>query len=350
MRHAGSMTTARSVTAMTILLAAALGLAGCSGTPTAESGMSTGRSSAPAVAPSEQISTNAYGTKDASAIQPSPEVAPTAGSGDVAAPGQTKLVIVNKTLRIETDDVNAALDKIRSLARRDGGDIANMQVSTSNDQPIYRPMAEGTDPSGSTDSGPLRAYVTVRVPSKTYQAFVADAVKLGRVLSQSESADDVTQQHVDMQARLDNLRAEQVRLRQMFAKARNVSEMLEVERELARVQGEVESLKAQIDYLERQAAMATVTIELAEPKPLVRPAGIDWGVGTAVTDSIRAFVGTLNVLIVMLGPAIAVLLFVVLPVWLVVRAIVRTVKRRKARSDAAAEAEAADGIIAERVE
>jgi hypothetical protein len=255
--------------------------------------------------------------------------------GEVAKAGQTKLVVVNKTLRLETADVNAALAKLRLLARKAGGDIANMQVSTSSDQPIYRPMpADSSGQAPDSSSNPLQAFVTVRVPAATYAGFVDDAAKLGRVLFQSESTDDVTQQHVDMKARLANLKAEQARLRQLFARARTVKEMLEVEQELSRVQGEVESLQAQIDYLERQAAMATVTIELAEPKPIVRPAGIDWGVGSALTDSIRAFVDTLNVLIVMLGPALAILIFVALPVFLVVRAIVRRSRRRTAAAAA----------------
>lgn len=322
--------TARIGAALAILLAGSLVLAGCGAGST-----QSGRESAGSVAVQPGVAT--------------PDQAPPAGgttsqdslavpgkSSDVAAPGQTKLVVVNKTLRLETADVQAALSKISDLAKKAGGDIANMQVSTSNDQPIYRPMPADQTGASTAQGGPLQAYVTVRVPAKTYAEFVDAASKLGRVLFQSESSDDVTQQHVDMQARLGNLQAEVARLREMFAKARNVREMLDVEQELARVQGEVESLQAQIKYLERQAAMATVTIELAEPKPIVRPAGTDWGVGTALTDSIRAFVNTLNVLIVILGPVLALLVFVALPVVLVVWLIVRSARRRSLRRAAAA--------------
>ena len=47
--------------------------------------------------------------------------------------------------------------------------------------------------------------------------------------------------------------------------------MLAIERELARVRGDIESMTAQLTTMERQAAMATLTIELVEPKPIVRP-------------------------------------------------------------------------------
>jgi Flp pilus assembly protein TadB len=176
----------------------------------------------------------------------------------------------------------------------------------------------------------------IRVPATKYQAFIDEAAKLGKVLIQTENTDDVTQQHIDLKARLDNLRAQETRLREFFAKAKTVSEMLQIENELSRVRGEIESMAAQVAYLERQAAMATVTIELAEPKPLVRPGGVDWGVGTAFTSSVRAFVGTLNVLIVMLGPILAIGLFIVLPAYLIGRFVWRVVRKRRAARTATA--------------
>ena len=288
----------------------------------------------------------------------SPVVAPTPGatgsgvSGELSAPSASpskdsansafvpatqKLVVVNKTLRIETADVQAAITKIRDLTTRDGGDITSMQVATSVDQPVY-PLAGDTNAgSGSSSAVPLRAFVTVRVPAGTYQAFIAEAAKLGTVQYQSESSDDVTQQHVDMQARIDNLKAEQTRLRQMFAKASRVSDMLAIEQELSRVQGDIESMQAQITYLERQAAMATVTLELTEPTPLISPAaGTDWGVGKAFTAAVRAFVSTMNDLIVMLGPVVALLVFVGLPAWLIVWVVRRLLRRRGPRATATA--------------
>jgi hypothetical protein len=290
---------------------------------------------------SDQGTTTAGST---AVVAPTPGAASSGASGEMSVPSATpskgdansvsvptvqKLVVVNKTLRIETADVQAALTKIRDLTTRDGGDITSMQVSTSVDQPVY-PLATDTNSTtgSSSSSVPLRASVTVRVPAGTYQAFIADAAKLGTVLYQSESSDDVTQQHVDMQARIDNLKAEQTRLRQMFAKASKVADMLAIEQELTRVQGDIESMQAQLTYLERQAAMATVTLELTEPTPLISPAGgTDWGIAKAFTDAVRAFVSTMNDLIVMLGPVLALLVFVGLPVWLIVW-IVRRVMRR----------------------
>jgi hypothetical protein len=314
----------------------ALTLSSCSTPPSAStsSGRSGVVSGAPAIAPlpSPNLSVQKDGSvSSGSAPSPSQETASTS----------IRLIVVNKTLRIETSDVDAALAKVRDLAARDGGDITDLQVATKSGDTISPPpvpLSSGGQVQPASVGGPLRAYVTVRVPSRTYQAFVAEAAKLGRVLFQSESAQDVTQQHVDLTARLANLKAEEARLRQMFAKATNVRDALLVEQELSRVQGDIESLQGQIDYLARQAAMATVTIELAEPTPIVSSGGTDWGVGTAFTDAIRAFVATMNGLIVILGPVLALLVFVGLPIALIVWLVVKMLGRRRAK--AAAETDA----------
>lgn len=321
-------TTKLACVAMAVALVAVLG--GCSLPVTRQSseGTTTIGAPSPQVAPGAPSDGGALsGTANSYGGAPAADAAK-GGAGTTAAPVE-KLIVVNKTLRIETKDVDGTITKIRDLTARDGADITNMQVATAVDQPIYPMPLDSPASSSSGQSVPLRAFVTIRVPSSKYAAFVADAAKLGRVLFQSESTDDVTQQHVDMQARLGNLQAEQARLRQLFAKAKNVSDMLAIEQELTRVQGDIESMQAQIAYLERQAAMATVTIELTEPVAIGSPAGIDWGVSTALTDAVRAFVRTMNGLIVLLGPVLAILVFVGLPVWLIVWLVRRAIRSHK---------------------
>jgi hypothetical protein len=319
--------------AVTVVVALSMLVGACARSTTASSGASTGLvvPTPGATGATGAGSGSAAGSVDlqsGTAVSAAPS---NTGADASAVPAQQSLVIVDKTLRIETGDVQATLARIRDLTTRAGGDVASLEVSTASGQPVYPVPLNGASGSDSgASSTPLSAYVTVRVPASAYQAFVASATVLGRVLYQSESAQDVTQQHVDLKARLDNLKAEEARLRQFFAKAKTVSDMLAIEQELSRVQGDIESMQAQVTYLEDQAAMATVTIELTEPQAIVSPAGIDWGTKNTLTDSVRAFVDTLNGLIVVLGPVLAVLVFVGLPVWLVVWVIRRAMHRRRA--------------------
>lgn len=234
-----------------------------------------------------------------------------------------RLIVRDKTLRLRVENAETAVKEARKLATSFGGTIESVQLA-SDAGPIYRMTPEG---SPTSDGSPLGGFVTVRVPVARFDAFVKEATGLGRVLSEAESAEDVTQQHVDLTARLKNLKAEATRLRALFAKAETVTDMLKVEAELSRVQGEIESMQAQVTFLERRAAMATVTLELVEPEPIVRPSGTDWGFGEALRESLRAFVGSVNGLVVFAGWVAPFAILAVLAA-LAVRSIVRRRRRR----------------------
>ncbi|MEO7589313.1 MAG: DUF4349 domain-containing protein, partial [Arachnia sp.] len=184
--------------------------------------------------------------------------------------GGDRLIIRTKTLRLEVASTNDAMDKIRDLTRTHSGTVSDLQMATDSEEWVYRNVENG-------DGAALRGWVTVRVPTDGYEDFIAAVAGLGVVKFQSEATSDVTQEHLDLSARLENLRAQEVRLRAFFDAAKNVEDMLAVEKELGRVRGDIESLDAQVTYLERQAAMATVTVELTEPRAVVRPGGESWG-------------------------------------------------------------------------
>jgi len=254
-------------------------------------------------------------------------------SSDVAVDATDRLIIRNKTMRLEVDAVEDAISAIESLAADHDAIITAMQVATDDETPVYRYYDE-TSYSG---SDALRGYVTVRVPATEYDAFLSGVTGIGTVLYQSENADDVTQQHVDLSARLANLRAEEERLREFFDAATKVDDMLAIEQELSRVRGEIESLDAQVKYLERQAAMATVTIDLTEPQPLVSPSGDDWGFGQAITDGFRGAAAVIRVAISLLIAAA--------PIWVLLVAgffIGRAIYRRHVERQAAESASQTD--------
>jgi len=273
----------------------------------------------------EGISSDAAVERDMASSQ---EIAPVpeGGTGEDASkvPAEDRLVIRSVGLRIEVDDVEESVDRIRSLTSSVGGTVQSLQVSTDIDTPLYRYDAQGT----LADGAPLAAYMTVRVPAEDLDAFVADASELGRVLRESSGEDDVTQEHIDLGARLSNLQAQEQRLREFFDAATDVEDMLAIEQEITRVRSEIESLQAQIAYLERQAARATVTIELTEPTQVVSPDGESWGFVEAIARGIR---GAARVLTFAISFLIA-----TSPLWVlgivaffVIRAVLR---KRRARS------------------
>jgi len=257
-----------------------------------------------------------------------------AGTGETGVPVDgERLVIVTRVLQLEVEKTADAIDAIRDLAARGGGTITDLQISTQTDEWIYRYDEYGTV-RGSGDA--LKGWVTVRVPVAVVERFVTDVAALGAITYQSEGSTDVTQEHVDLSARLANLRAEEARLREFFDSAKSVEDMLAIEAELSRVRGEIESLDAQVTYLERQAALATVTIELTEERPVVRPTGDTWGFREAIT---RGFQGAADIL-----TFVTTLIIASAPLWIlavVVLLIVFGIRRskRKAQSDDEADKE-----------
>lgn len=109
----------------------------------------------------------------------------------------------------------------------------------------------------------LRA--TLRVPGPALDATLAQLKRLGRVTIESRDAEDVTQQSADLDARLTNSRTSEKRLNDILAnRTGDVTDVLNVEREIARVRGDIEQMEAARRTLDRRITYATIQLEMAE--------------------------------------------------------------------------------------
>lgn len=114
--------------------------------------------------------------------------------------------------------------------------------------------------------------VVVRVPAPRLDEFLARLRAFGTVVTQAIKGTDVTEEYVDLEIRLRNHEKTLERLRELLAKAKEVKEILEVEKELARVTIEIERIKGRMKYLSDQAALATVTVHFLSTRSAVQPA------------------------------------------------------------------------------
>jgi hypothetical protein len=110
-------------------------------------------------------------------------------------------------------------------------------------------------------------YVVVRVPSERFSGMLSFARDRGTVLNEETQTEDVTDELVDLEARLENLEQRRDRLRSFYDRANSTGELLRIEEELSAVQSEIERLEAKRRSLERQVSYATLRVELAEPTP-----------------------------------------------------------------------------------
>jgi len=201
-------------------------------------------------------------------------------------PSQERLIIYNAHISVETDDITDRLAKIRALADRYGGYVASSSRSSYGMQ--------------------SRAEIAIRVPKDKFHAAVQEIETYGKVLDEGTTSEDITQQFVDLKARLGNLQRQEERFREILAVAKTVEEILKVESELARVRGEIESLQGQINYLEGNVAMSLISVMLTEPAPPFTPPGMNWGevLETAIVGLFTVARGMIIIVISMLPLAV----------------------------------------------
>jgi hypothetical protein len=106
---------------------------------------------------------------------------------------------------------------------------------------------------------------SLRIPAPELAAAITDLKTLGRVENESQSGEEVTQEHADLVARLKNSRETEQRLRSILQeRTGKVGEVLEVEQEIARVRGDIERMEAEQKALEHRVDFSTVDLQLTE--------------------------------------------------------------------------------------
>ena len=149
---------------------------------------------------------------------------------------------------------------------------------------------ESTDQSGSAKEGSRWVSYTVRVPAVKYTAFLEQAGQAGSVLNLNESAQDITLEYVDVQARLESLESKKARLEALADKAETTADLLEIENQLTEVQYQLESYTRQMKVMDNQVDYCTVDISLREVATLT-PTGVSFGerIADAFTGGWTAF-------------------------------------------------------------
>ncbi len=287
-------------------------------------GCGSGSATTTAVFSADTIAAGATATTAAGSADQAPAVEASGGPGQpglsVAAASLGRKVISNASLFVEVaaDKFQLAFDQARNLADQYGGYIVSSDATASDEAGVMR---NGT--------------VVIRVPSQSFEQALASASKLGDVKSLKIESQDVTEEYVDLEARLANAQTQEKALISLMGKAKTVDEVLQVQQVLTQTQQEIEQLKGRIKFLDEHSSYSTISIGLYEPGAETKTDS-GWGFVTALKDALHAFVGSVNDIVVSLGGALPVLALLALLAWIAYRIAYPIIRRSRQRRDAEA--------------
>lgn len=212
-----------------------------------------------------------------------PPPIPEEGSGDLTKYGEVgPRIIKTGAVSMDVKNTEETLVAVSDLATNYGG-----FVQSSNTWLNYNDTLSGS--------------VTLRVKSEHFEAAMEAIKQLATVLrSESVSGQDVTEEFIDLTARLETLRAEEAQYLEVLKQAKTVEDILKVNDYLAGVRSDIESAEGRLQYLENRTSFSTITVDVTEEASVVAPTR-DWKPIVVIKQAINQLVvagqGFVNLLI-----------------------------------------------------
>ena len=296
------------------LLAAALGtgvlLAGCSADSSDNAASSGSAADAPQVGEAAPAPAQDQAGKGADTAAQAPDLRV-----------EQRSIIYRGTVSVRVENVEAAAGKATGIATTAGGFVSGDNRSSG--------------------SGADTATMELRVPADKFGAVVDQLGKLGTEEGRQISTEDVTEQTIDLDARITVQQARVDSGRKLLAQAKSLNDLVMLEREVATRESDLASLQAKKRHLADLTALSTISVTLLDPEAEAvtgdGPPGFLGGLG-AGWDALLA---SLRVLLTVLGAVLPWLLAFGLPVWGIVYAVRRYNRSRRAARPAPAQPPAA---------
>ncbi|MBV6397277.1 MAG: hypothetical protein HFACDABA_02887 [Anaerolineales bacterium] len=236
-----------------------------------------------------------------------------------------RMVIKNAEIKLLVKDSDIAMDGVTQLV----GDVQGYIVSSQ----IWFVDYGGANYKYAT--------ITIGIPADQFEAVLRRLRNMSiRVLNETASGQDVTDQYVDLQAQLVNLEATRDRIKTFLDDAKSVDEALRINQQLSEIEAQIEQVKGQMNYLADRSAFSTITIQIEPdlppatptPSPTPRPTAtpVPWKPGETLQQSTQtltsAYQGIVDFLIWFFVVLVPILLPPALIIWFVVRLLRRKPK------------------------
>ncbi|MBW1658008.1 DUF4349 domain-containing protein [Flavobacterium quisquiliarum] len=213
-------------------------------------------------------------------------------------------IIKEATLKFETDNLENSFSQIQKA-------VSNSKARIIND-------SEGKD------FATLFRNLTIKVPSQNFDRFINDVSKgVSYFEVKNISAQDVTEQFIDLTSRLKTKKKLEERYLEILKKANKVSEILEIEEQISTIREEIEAKEGQLKYLESRVSESTITIEFY--KTIAEKEGVKISYGSKIWNAVKSGFYTLSDLLLSLLSAWPFVILIVVFAYF----IRRRLKRRK---------------------
>ncbi|HYF40283.1 MAG TPA: DUF4349 domain-containing protein [Gemmatimonadales bacterium] len=195
----------------------------------------------------------------------------------------SRIIIRTGQASIEVDSLESAMAELRRAVLKVGGFVADASVQSGRNQ--------------------IRsATLELKVPSLRFDELTETLGPIGRLQHVNVGAEDVSEEFVDLTARVANGRRLEDRLVELLrTRTGKLQDVLTVERELARVREEIERMEGRLRFLKTSAELSTLSVNLYEPAPLVASQPGYNPIAEAFKTAWRNFVGVIAGVIASLG-------------------------------------------------
>jgi hypothetical protein len=258
-----------------------------------EAKMAAPEASAPLIAPEQDTPEE---------VPPSP--------GKPAAPPAERKIVRNATIRFRVSSQIESGKRIVALVKQFNGLITNEEQTR--------------------ESGNLQTAMTVRIPANRLDAFLELLLKESVYTdSKSVTAEDVTKQFVDTEARIRSQKATEEKYLQLLKQARNVQEVLAVEEQLRQMREEIEVRETELRELKTNVALSTINLTFYEVREATNAPDEPFYV--KIAHNLRDGFGLVGDVVIGIFYLLPVVALVGVPIWLLIRWWRIRAKRRKSQ-------------------
>ena len=179
---------------------------------------------------------------------------------------EEKKIQRNANLSIEVKNLDDSINKLNEIIL-----LLNAEIISSN--------------KGGADFGQPYSNIRIRVASNNLNSAIGEFKKLAtKIISENVYTNDVTEEFIDTEARLNIMKSTENRFNLLLSKSETVEEIIQVEKELMRIRGDIESLEGRLNYLSKTTDTSEINLNLNEKIPVT---GESWKINESFTSALQ---------------------------------------------------------------